>query len=74
MFWGMICGRQKGPCYVFPKDIGVNASNYQDLILPLVKDFLGQQQQLRNPILFIHNGAPTHRADLTQAWLQEMIS
>ncbi|KAK4202993.1 hypothetical protein QBC40DRAFT_346694 [Triangularia verruculosa] len=41
MFWGSICGRMKGPSFVWEKEYGgINSEKYQRYIVPLKNFFL----------------------------------
>lgn len=62
MFWGIVCGRWKGPCFVFPTDWTVNSDTYEDFVLPRVQGFVEQLRDLRPDldIHFMHDGSAVH--------------
>lgn len=67
MFCGAVCGRKKAFSKVWEKGWGgINQYNYQDHVLPAIRDFIRQQP---THVPFVHDNAPAHRAASTRAWL-----
>lgn len=64
MFWGMICGKVKGPCFIWPKEFGgINAQKYIANIIPKVVRF--RDDRFPN-LIFQQDNGPSHRARITK--------
>jgi transposase len=67
MVWGLIQGAQKGPFYIWEKEMGnINTATYIKEILPLVYNF-GHTKQ---GFVFQQDNAPSHRSKCTKAMLE----
>ncbi|RYP72527.1 hypothetical protein DL771_004167 [Monosporascus sp. 5C6A] len=60
MFWGSMCGRQKGPCFIWPKEYGgITAEKYIEYILPLIVQW---RDGGRPTMILQQDNAPAHAA------------
>jgi len=74
MIWGCIMRGVKGPLVVleYPggRGGGMNSTRYRDQVLePVLKSFYQRMKAKRGPVLFMHDGAPSHRSKMTTIWL-----
>jgi transposase len=68
MFWGIFAGRRKGPYFIWEKEYGgIDAINYVTFVVPLIKRFYDEI----GGFVFQQDNAPSHRARITKAALQE---
>jgi transposase len=77
MAWACIMHGVKGPLifleYPGGKGGGINAERYREQVLdPVLKDFFTQMKEKRgHEVVFMHDGAPAHRATATKRWFAE---
>jgi hypothetical protein len=76
MVWGCIGLGWKGPLVVLEysggKGGGMTAARYREQVLEAyLKDICDELMEEKGDIEFQHDGAPSHRAKVTQKWLKE---
>lgn len=70
MFWGSFAGAQKGPSFFWEKEYGgITAEKYRQHIIPLVHNFLAEQEGDRDTWIFQQDNAPSHAALETKRFL-----
>ena len=65
MIWGSFSSSGRGNLYFLPPRTTMRASNY----LELLKDRLPTMMQVRQTNIFMHDGAPCHKARCVSEWL-----
>ena len=67
MIWGSFSTTGRGNLYFLPPRTTMNAKNY----LEMLKDRLPAMMQIRQTSIFMHDGAPCHRAKSVTDWLTD---
>ena len=73
MFWGCFSSASsKGPGLFWEKDQGsINEESYREHTLPLIHEWICENERHNIELYFMQDGAPGHRARGTIAELQE---
>lgn len=68
MFWGCFSGSDKGPYLFWEKEWGtITAEEYIQRVIPLIDGWI----RMKPGQVFMHDNAPSHRAQTTQDEMKE---